>query len=75
MPSATHVEKYKADASSDLTELPSKMASMFCKPSAFSAGNRESKNVYSYLKNSCPTSNILPKCKYIHSKAQFTYFG
>lgn len=75
MPSETHVEKYKAHDSSDLTELPSKMASMFCKPSAFSAENRESKNVYSYLKNSCPTSNIPPKCKHTHAKAQFTYFG
>lgn len=75
MPSATNVKKYKADASSDLIGLPSKTTSMFCKPSAFSAQNRESKNVYSCLKNSCPTSNIPPKCKRAHSKARFTYFG
>lgn len=75
MPSATHVEKYRADASSDLTELPSEMASMFYKPSAFSVENRENKNVYSYFKNSCPISNIPPKCKRTHSKAQFTPFG
>ena len=64
---ATNVEKYKANASSDLTGLPSKMASVFCKLSAFSASyslNRESTNVCSYLKNSCLTSNITPKCKH-----------
>lgn len=66
-PSATNVEKYKADASSVPTGLPSKMASVFCKPSAFSSLNRESKNVYSYLKNSCLTSNIPPKCKHTPS--------